>query len=446
MRAAPGIDLDVRRRVRSLLAGLVFVLACGEGEGPPIGDQGPQPPGKDDGGAYVVDGARPWYLAGNELTAADRLELAIAGPEDTGVVDLWLDGRFVQRERMRDGQATFSIDLADVPVGSHTALLAADGANVAFAAVRFQKSHPLYVAVSNDWDNADNGDAMLERQERLHARHPHLVLTHFVGPYTFTDPAVSPARRAYLADWVTRLRETEGDEIGLHVHPWCHFVESAGVTCRTTPSFARSSDASGYTVILSSYTEPELARMFVRARELFEANGLGTPTSFRAGGWTAETNVLKALVTAGHVADSSACNWSRLEEWADNPGAVLYPWNREHWASIDETSQPYYPAEDDILADREPHLPILEVPDNGALVDYVSSREMIEMFERNWPGRAPLAEPVVYSIGYHPPNFSETYFQRMDQTLSELDRHLAVDGNGPVVYARVSDLVKAFPR
>jgi hypothetical protein len=34
----------------------------------------------------------------------------------------------------------------------------------------------------------------------------------------------------------------------------------------------------------------------------------------------------------------------------------------------------------------------------------------------------------------------------MDGALTEIDRHLAVTDRGPVIYARVSDLVRAFPR
>jgi hypothetical protein len=311
--------------------------------------------------------------------------------------------------------------------------------------VRFHRSHPLYIAVSNDWDNADNGDPMLERQVRLHANHPHLLVTHFVGPYTFTDPSVSPARRRFLVDWVTGLHDQHGDEIGLHIHPWCNFVTTAGVACRTSPSFAfASGDTTGYTVNLNSYTESELAKLFARATALFEANGLPAPTSFRAGGWTADLAVLRALGNAGHVADSSACNWARIEEWEFHSGASLFQWNQEHWSSIDETSQPYHPSTSDILADAGPHLPILEVPDNGALVDYVSAAEMIDMFGKNFPDGAPLEAPRVYAIGYHPPNFSETFFTRIDTALSEIDRHLAAEDGGPVVYARMSDLDKVF--
>jgi hypothetical protein len=88
---------------------------------------------------------------------------------------------------------------------------------------------------------------------------------------------------------------------------------------------------------------------------------------------------------------------------------------------------------------------VLEVPDNGLLVDYVSGAEMIEMFAANL-GSGILDSPRVYSIGYHPPNFSETFLARMDQALGEIDRHLAAFDLGPVIYARLSDLVHVWPR
>ena len=88
---------------------------------------------------------------------------------------------------------------------------------------------------------------------------------------------------------------------------------------------------------------------------------------------------------------------------------------------------------------------MLEVPDNGALVDYVTAVEMIDMFKKNFSGAA-LPEARVYSIGYHPVDFSEEFFNRIDGALTELDKHLAGSDLGPVIYARVSDLTKVFPR
>jgi hypothetical protein len=439
-----GIDLDARARMRVYLLALAVLVACDAATDDPLADDAPADPVKEDAPGYKVTGARKWYLAADGLTPGnDRLELAVTAPTGTRYVDLWLDGKYQKRAYKSSG-FKLSIDIHALPPGAHKALLAADSATVAFSAVRFQRSYPLYVAVSNDWDAADHGDDKLERQDRLHARHPHLVITHFVGPYTFTDKTVSPTRVKYLVDWLQHYRTTAGDEIGLHIHPWCNFVTTAGVTCRTSPSFSKASDTTGYTVILSSYTQPELEKMFAKAKQLFLANGLPAPTSFRAGGWTAQLHVIKAMATAGIVADTSAVNWARLEEWKNISGAQLYPWNRQNWMPIDETSQPYYPSSTDILADAAPHLPVLEVPDNGALVDYVTAAEMIEMFHKNFTGAA-LTEPTQYSIGYHPVDFSEEFFSRIDGALTDIDKYLAADDHGPVVYARLTELTRAFP-
>jgi len=69
--------------------------------------------------------------------------------------------------------------------------------------------------MTTDWDSADSQDSILRLHEKLHAGHPGLKITHFFGPYTFTDPAVSKARQTYLAEWLNRLRATYQDEIGL---------------------------------------------------------------------------------------------------------------------------------------------------------------------------------------------------------------------------------------
>jgi hypothetical protein len=196
--------------------------------------------------------------------------------------------------------------------------------------------------------------------------------------------------------------------------------------------------------VVSSYTEDEFATLLMAADTLFVDNGLGKPTSFRAGGWSAEAHTLRALARTGYVADTSAVNWARLEEWEGLPGTMLYEWNKEHWATIGDTSQPYYPNEDDALSSEAPTLSILQVPDNGALVDYVKGAEMIEIFTANWPGGA-LPEPRQLSVGYHPPNFTTGYKNRMDELFTHVDQFLISADKGPVVYETLSPMAAVWP-
>jgi hypothetical protein len=249
-----------------------------------------------------------------------------------------------------------------------------------------------------------------------------------------------------MVEWVTAMRDQHGDEIGLHIHPYCSFVEHAGLDCLHEPSTVYAEgDPTGYTVMCAAYSEDEFTTLLLAADALFEEHGLGKPTSFRAGGWTADLGTLRALERAGYIADTSANNWARMEEWEGVQNGVLYEWNKTNWATIGDTSQPYYPSHDDLLSDTEPTLSILQVPDNGSLVDYVSGAEMIEIFEANWDG-GPLAAPVAYSIGYHPTNFNHQYKRRMDEALNHVGDFLASRDRGPVVYATLSEMPLVWKR
>ncbi|MEC4748865.1 hypothetical protein [Methylomicrobium sp. Wu6] len=300
--------------------------------------------------------------------------------------------------------------------------------------------------LTTDWDTSDSRDSVLKLHEKLHLQHPSLKITHFLGPYTFTDRKLSPARQSYLADWMILLRRSFQDEIGLHIHPYCNFVNTVrGVHCRFKPSDTfRRGDSSGYTVLSSAYSETEFLHLLKAADALFVAHGLGKPTSFRTGSWAAGPQTLKALAADGFVADSSANNWERIREESKNDGnGVLYTWNRQHWNAINDRSQPYFPGELEPMSDGVPAIPILEVPDNGSLVDYVTSDEMISIFRSNWQGQ-PLAKPVTYVFGFHPVSYNKTFHKRIEKTLNYIDRFLAVNGDGPVVYETLSNIAHVF--
>lgn len=430
-------------RVLGQKALIISALIVGCGDSGPA-DSPPPAPAENDP-AFTITRVGGFYLVGNELTPGqDELEIEATGPEGTEHIDVWLDGSSGTRLDRLDSSFGARIDIGSLEAGSHELIFAANGNENAFARVEFQRSHPLYVVVSTDWDDPDNTDHALQLQEELHERHAELKITHLVGPYTFTEPEMTSERKTLQIEWVKGMRDNYGDEIGLHIHPYCSFVESSGIPCLDKPSVVSGADETGYSVMCSAYSEDEFTTLLEHADELFVANGLGKPTSFRAGGWTADRKVLGALARAGYVADSSANNWARMEEWKGQANGVLYEWNAANWASIGDTSQPYYPSKDDILKPGDDFLAVLEVPDNGILVDYVTTDEMIEIFEANWDGTA-LHEPVNYSIGWHPSNFNQDYRDRMNKIMNRLDRFLASRHDGPVVYETLSNMVKVWP-
>ena len=92
-------------------------------------------------------------------------------------------------------------------------------------------------------------------------------ITHFWAPYTYTDPMVTEQRRTTLTQFITDMRDMFHDEIGLHIHPWCNFVEDAGVTCVTDQSTvnADGNDLTGYTINLSAYEKEPLEMLLQHA-------------------------------------------------------------------------------------------------------------------------------------------------------------------------------------
>jgi len=384
---------------------------------------------------------RTWSIVGNATTPGNAVSSWTVEPAEADVT-VWLDGVAVGTG------TTGTLDATALSPGEHELLFALSDAETAFARQTLVRSHPLYVVTSVDWDRPDTSDSELAFMDGLHEDHPALILTQFVGPYTFTEPGVDEDRRQVLVAWLVANEAAFGDEIGLHVHPYCTFVETTSVPCRTEPSFAyEDGDDSGYTIFNSAYTREENAELFNAAADVFVDRGLGRPTTFRAGGWTADAGVLHGLADAGFVADTSANSWSLMEEWADGFEGGLYDWNEEYWAAIDATSQPYWPSEASPDRPGEPSIPILEVPDNGILADYVTADEMIAVLEANWNGGA-LLEPTVLSVGFH--NRSQgigfNFRVRIDGLLDHTDGLLAAADAGPLIYERLDAVAVVWGR
>jgi subtilisin-like proprotein convertase family protein len=395
---------------------------------------------------FRISGVKDWYLISNAITPGhDSLNVHVDVNGEAKSVQAVVDGYPSQSLTKTDAAFDGTFDVSQLPPGIHTLSLTADSSQSPFANLHFRRSHPLYVLMTTDWDSSDSRDSVLHLHEILHIEHPGLKITHFFGPYTFTDPGVSPVRRATLADWLIRLRTAYQDEIGLHIHPFCNFVDTVpGVPCRFKPSDSYDKgDSTGYTVLSSAYRESEFLKLLRAADTLFSANGLGKSTAFRAGSWAANADVLKALAEDGFVADSSANNWARIEESRHDGNGMLYKWNRQHWEPITDISQPYYPNASNPATAGKPAIPILEIPDNGSLVDYVTGDEMIEIFNVNWHG-TPLPSPGTFVFGFHPVSYSLGFHRRIEKTLSHIDSFLASNGEGPVVYETISRISSVF--
>jgi len=420
----------------------MFAFGCNDGYPDPKTDR-PNAPSSNDS-AFSSRGLESWYLIGDGATAGeDQLTFIITAPPGTDFVDAYIPGLPPQRMIAQDGEFALDLSIASIGAGAHEVLFSANGSDDAFAKHTLNRSAAYYVLVSTDYDFSDPGNPSTGYMDQMHKDHPAMVITHFWAPYTYTDPEVTDTRRDELTAWIQKQRDQHGDEIALHIHPWCHFVQAAGQTCITDMSTVYAEDTSGYTIKLSAYGREPMGALLQHANTIFMQRGLGTPTTFRAGGWTADINTLHALADNGYVADTSALNWKHIEEWQ---GQELYSWNMTHWGPIDDTSQPYYPSTTDPLTSQPgANITLLEVPDNGVMIDYVTTAQMTAIFDANWDG-APFDAPRTLMMGFHPStSFSQAEYRRVDDFLELADMHLAKSDLGPVVYIALRDVVNAFP-
>jgi hypothetical protein len=424
------------------LAVVICAFGCSGDYPDPKPDRPASPTTNDP--AFTTAGLHSWYLIGDGATPGDdQLTMIATAPSGTDFVDVYIPTLPPQRITAQNVGFGLDMSFATLGPGAHEVLFSANGSDTAFAKVTLNRSAAYYVLVSTDYDFSDPGQSAINYMERLHMDHPGMFITHFWAPYTYTDPAVTDARREELTAWIKKMHDTNHDEIALHIHPWCNFVEDAGITCITDQSTVYATDTSGYTIKLGAYERGPMGTLLQHAADIFNQRGLGTPKTFRAGGWTADINTLNALADNGYIADTSALNWKYIEEWQ---GKELYTWTMEHWAPITDTSQPYYPSTTDpLMSQPGANMSMLEVPDNGVMIDYVSTTEMDGIFDANFTG-APLEKPTTLMMGFHPStSFSASEYNRVNDFLKYADMHMAKRDLGPVVYISLSDLTKVFP-
>lgn len=280
-----------------------------------------------------------------------------------------------------------------------------------------RKKGKLQLVVTVDWEGRDLRDDNLAAMQHLHARFPQVKIIHFLNAGYYTKQGAVPA------DVTARINRAiqPGDEKALHIHGWKRLFEAAGDTFRSSPTFwGTSLDPHGrdclydcgHEVPISLYTTDELRKVVKFSLDTLERNGLGRAKSFRCGGWMAKQNVRDAIAAEGLKYEHSAVPTVFLQPKLGN--MPVYGWlsSAELWQGTTTVSQPY--------AMPTASTPLVEVPDNGALADYVSTQQMLDVFEAN---KAALlrdrSKNVVVSVGFHEET-AATYLPQLEAALDKM--------------------------
>lgn len=270
----------------------------------------------------------------------------------------------------------------------------------------------INIVVTVDWEGDSLDNYNLRAMENFRRNHPDVPLVHFLNAAYFTKTD---------SNFNTTTREIKRvirpmDEIGLHIHGWKTLFESAGVNFKKTPTFwggtAEYSDYDyGQDVPISAYSTSELRRVIAFSCNVLEDAGFSRPISFRAGGWYAASNVMSALQNEGFEYEHSAVSYRFLDELQGTP---LLDSAKRLWSTITPLSQPY--------TFRAGYGRMTQIPDNGALADYVTSDEMLTVFKDNLREfkKNPSQNRVV-SIGFHQESAGQ-YVSRVSNAINNIKR------------------------
>ena len=290
---------------------------------------------------------------------------------------------------------------------------AAESNDTASGDADYTNKGKIQLLVTVDWEGRDLRDDNLQAMKDLHARFPQVKVVNFLNAAYFTkEGADAEGTKAKIESALGA-----NDERGLHIHGWKSLFEAAGVTFINGPSFwgtPLTPDQClydcGHEVPISLYSTEDLRKVVRFSLDKLEAEGFGRAKSFRCGGWMAKDNVREAVAAEGLRYEESAVPTDFLR-----PKLSSYPvqgWLDELWAGTTQTTQPY---EMSTAAGS-----LVEVPDNGALADYVSPDQMFGTYAANkaaW--QANPASTQVVSIGFHEETAS-MYLPQLEKALARI--------------------------
>lgn len=274
----------------------------------------------------------------------------------------------------------------------------------------------LKICVTVDWEGYNLQERNIKAMKAFREHMDDVPLTHFICPAYFTR-GLAPIGRLPIVQNRIKGMIRKDDEVGLHVHAWESLVRGAGVAPRGGISsyldgygpqvtFLDSDGEpntkiprdSGHGVPLGIYTLDEIVSILLFARELLVlfqlVESAESVESFRCGGWLASDSVMKAAVKIGMRNDSSAVDASFFSSDVAqrsllNERSGLAKWLASLWGPKDENVVlPVFLRNNLVVQPVDGKTQIfkvhidgkclIQVPDNGLLIDYLTTDEMLD--------------------------------------------------------------------
>lgn len=375
---------------------------------------------------------RRWSLISDNAEVPKTLRIALATAENfsTTEAEYAISGTAIRGklEKTADGMWEGTVPVKGLKPGQYqiNAQIENNGETYTSSKAGFFVSYPLYIAWTQDWEGYDVPDNYLAAITQV-AREHDLKMTHFWNPRLLTTDTVSAGRKEALLAWIKNRRDSFDESIQLHLHMFSDFVSLAGVTPKNSPNWGDSGD--GYGALTTNYDANEMTKIIGKALEIMRANGFD-PKIYRAGGWFANADTLKAVENAGMAADSSG-------RTAYNFYSQKGPWD------LLPTAQPYYPSAANPNKTDGPTLSILEIPNNGADSYWFSTEEMKNRFWQNYSGGI-LNEPRQITYLSHPHWFNKAEQNKIEEVFGVVDQFKYDSDSGPALYVTLEEIFEVW--
>ena len=262
----------------------------------------------------------------------------------------------------------------------------------------------ITVYVTVDWEGVSLDNDNLETIQEFRKKYPHIAMLQLITPSYWLRPDVNKAAIT------TQIKSTflPTDKVGLHIHGWKSLLNYCQVPYQHMPSFADQNEACelgdcGYSVSLeNAYSEADLKKLVACSSAILVGEGFAKPTHFRAGGWQLGTKLSAALQSSGFTWDSSSIDANLLTtSWHEDSGMIkmlraLHP-------KSTQLDQPYYLGK------------LHEYPNNAALADYTSSKQIVAMFNSLIQNNK-----SVMVLGFHQET-ATNYLGRLDAAIPKME-------------------------
>lgn len=269
-----------------------------------------------------------------------------------------------------------------------------------------QAEEVIQVWVTVDWEGLWLQDDNLQAMQKFRQQFPHIPLLHLVNPVYFIQPGVN---RAQIG---SQIRSTflPQDTVGLHIHPMRTLVEYCSIAYQPSPSISGTDEnchqaGCGHSVSLEfAYSQTELTQLVSCSSTLMVNNGFKRPRHFRAGAWQLGPKLQAALEANQFAWDSSRIPAHLLTtRWhADSP---LIKFLQQLHPQSTAMDQPY------ALGYQ-----LMEYPDNAAMADYTSPKQLLAVFEQLLNTHQP-----VMVMGFHQESAAD-YLLRLERTIPRMEK------------------------